>query len=203
MQCKNYLIIFFFSLLFSAPSFALDTLVDQNGKELSLEQLRGKYVVLEWLNFQCHMLKGHYEAMHIQRAQKKLRSKGIIWVSVLSQGKGQASYYENKDELNSALQFHAWDGDFAVRDSAGLWGRHFEAKKTPFHIVLNPEGKIIYKGALDDSNPFSHSEISLLKARNFLLMAVNDQKKGRKVKIPFSQSYGCPIRYSEMITKNN
>jgi peroxiredoxin len=193
-------IVFVLIFLFSSSSFALDSLLDQNDSVVSLDQFKGKYVVLEWLNFKCHMLKGHYEAMHIQRAQTKLRKNGAVWISVLSQGKGQPSYFKNKDDLQKALEFHSWAGDFAVRDEVGLWGKHFEAKKTPFHVLINPKGEIIYRGALDNSNPFTHSESSLLKSRNFLAMAMKQDQSGKKVKVSFSQSYGCPIRYAENTT---
>jgi peroxiredoxin len=198
-------LIIFLSFLISLPCFGLESLQDQNGNSVSLEQLRGKYVVLEWLNFKCHMLKGHYEAMHIQRAQKKLRAMGAVWISVISQGKGQPGHYDTTEELQKALYLHSWAGDFAVKDLLGEWGRNFEAKKTPFHTLLNPKGEVIFRGALDDSNPFTHSEESLLKSKNFLEMAMKQDQKGKKVKVSFSQSYGCPIRYSDLnqVSLNN
>ncbi len=198
MRCKKYLISFIFFI--STSCFALESLLDQNGSSVNLDQFKGKYVVLEWLNFKCHMLKGHYEAMHIQRAQKKLRKNGAVWISVLSQGKGQPSYFENQIDLQKALEFHSWAGNLALRDDLGFWGKHFEAKKTPYHVLINPKGEIIYRGALDNSNPFTHSESSLLKSRNFLFMAMKQDQSGKKVKVSFSQSYGCPIRYAETAT---
>ena len=43
----------------SAPTF--DT-VDSKGKAVKLEDLKGKYVVLEWSNFGCPYVQKHYNS---------------------------------------------------------------------------------------------------------------------------------------------
>jgi hypothetical protein len=191
-----YISIFIYTI---SPVWCLDRLLNQQDQIIELEQFKGKYLVLEWLNFSCHMLRGHYENLHIQRAQSKLKKMGATWISVLSQGKGQPSYFSNRSELQNALNHYSWNGDHALRDEQGIWGQHFLAKKTPYFLLINPKGDIIYRGALDESNPFTHNEKSLEKAKNFLAMAMEQDRRGEKVKVPFSQSYGCPIKYGEKL----
>ena len=54
-----------------APEFKLK---DTNGKEHSLSEYSGKFVVLEWNNFDCPFVKKHYNTyflINITRIKKK------------------------------------------------------------------------------------------------------------------------------------
>ena len=56
----------------TAPDF---TLKDSKGKTHSLSDFRGKYVVLEWINFGCPFVKKHYDGKNMQGIQKDLTKK--------------------------------------------------------------------------------------------------------------------------------
>ena len=64
-----------------APGF---TSVDSNGKQQSLSNYKGKYVVLEWHNQGCPYTKKHYESGNMQRLQKEWTEKGVVWLTVIS-----------------------------------------------------------------------------------------------------------------------
>ena len=51
----------------SAPDFSL---TDINGKVHALKDYRGKYVVLEWVNYDCPFVKKHYNSGNMQSLQK-------------------------------------------------------------------------------------------------------------------------------------
>ena len=63
----------------AAPSF---TLPDTNGKEWSLANFKGKYVVLEWYNPDCPFVGKHYRSGNMQGLQKEFTSKGVVWLSI-------------------------------------------------------------------------------------------------------------------------
>ena len=52
----------------TAPDFVLK---DVDGKEFKLSDLKGKAVVLEWINFDCPFVKKHYESNNMQSLQAK------------------------------------------------------------------------------------------------------------------------------------
>jgi len=64
-----------------APDF---TLKDYNGKAYKLSDFKGKYVVLEWVNFGCPFVGKHYNSGNMQALQKKYTSEGVIWLSICS-----------------------------------------------------------------------------------------------------------------------
>ncbi|MBI5149828.1 MAG: redoxin domain-containing protein [Candidatus Omnitrophica bacterium] len=71
----------------AAPDF---TLADSNGNQVSLAQFKGKYVVLEWLNYDCPFVRKHYSSGNMQNLQRAYTQKGVIWLAVLLDPAGQA-----------------------------------------------------------------------------------------------------------------
>ena len=51
-----------------APDF---TLQDVSGNKHELSDYKGKYVVLEWVNFGCPFVKKHYGSENMQKLQKE------------------------------------------------------------------------------------------------------------------------------------
>ena len=56
-----------------APTFSGK---DSQGKAESLDQYRGKYMVLEWTNRTCPFTKKHYESGNMQALQQQWTGKG-------------------------------------------------------------------------------------------------------------------------------
>ena len=75
----------------AAPNF---TLKDSNANDVSLSQFQGKYVVMEWLNYDCPFVKKHYGSGNIQNLQKIYTGKDVTWLSIISSAPEQQGYYE-------------------------------------------------------------------------------------------------------------
>ena len=73
-----------------APDF---TLVDSNGATHSLADLKGKMVVLEWVNFECPFVGKHYGSGNMQKLQKAYTGKGVVWLQVNSSAAGKEGAY--------------------------------------------------------------------------------------------------------------
>src|SRR5215467_764191 len=78
-----------------APAF---TAKDIHGKERSLAEFKGKYVVLEWHNQGCPFVKKHYESGNMQKLQKELTGKGAVWLTVISSAPGAQGYVTPEQE---------------------------------------------------------------------------------------------------------
>ena len=68
-----------------APEFSIP---DTAGATQSLGAYKGKFVVLEWVNFECPFVGKHYGSGHMQKLQKDYTGKGVVWLSVNSAAAG-------------------------------------------------------------------------------------------------------------------
>src|SRR6201992_4336996 len=138
---------------------------DSNGKTQNLAQYRGKYVVLEWANQGCPFEQKHYKSGNMERLQKEWTAKGIVWLSVISSAPGQQGYVSPAEENDYLKKMNA-SPTAAILDPSGAIGRMYAAKTTPHMFVIDPQGKLIYEGAIDDQ-PTPDPD-SLKGAHNYL-----------------------------------
>src|SRR5438132_1247741 len=83
-----------------APDFSL---VDTHGKKHALSDYKGKYVVLEWVNFKCPFVGKHYNSGNMQKLQKIYTAKGVAWLSICSSATGKQGNFP-PDEINAMLK---------------------------------------------------------------------------------------------------
>ena len=81
----------------------------------------------------------------------------------------------------------------ATLDPNGATGRAFGAKTTPQMVIINPQGTVVYNGAIDSIRSASQADIS--KATNYVLKAMAEIKAGKPVSEPETTPYGCSIKY--------
>jgi hypothetical protein len=173
----------------AAPAF---TLPDTYGNEHSLSDYAGKWVVLEWLNYGCPFVQKHYNSGNMQKLQTDYGEKGVVWFSVVSSAPGEQGYYE-PDEMNAMNQEKGNQATAVLLDPAGTVGRAYGAKTTPQMYVINPDGVLLYNGAIDDKPTSRLSDIE--GAKNYLVQAMEEAMAGEPVSIPTTQPYGCNVKY--------
>jgi len=130
----------------TAPSF---TATDSHGKQQSLDQYHGKYVVLEWHNQGCPYTRKHYASGNMQSLQKEWTGKGVVWFTVISSAPGEQGYVTADQENAYMLKVNA-SPTAALLDPTGKIGHLYNAKTTPDMYVIDPGGKLIYSGAIDN-----------------------------------------------------
>jgi peroxiredoxin len=165
---------------------------DSNGKVHSLAQYRGKYVVLEWANKGCPFEQKHYNSGNMERLQREWTAKGVVWLSVLSSAPGQQGNVTPAEE-NDYLREMKAAPTAAILDPSGTIGRLYSAKTTPDMFVIDPQGKIVYEGAIDDQP--TPDPASLKDAKNYVSAALEASMAGRSVEVPVTRSYGCSVKY--------
>src|ERR1700736_1389208 len=128
----------------AAPDFSA---TDSKGKTHSLSQYKGKYVVLEWFNPECPFVKKHYGSSNMQKLQQEYTSKGVVWLMVDSSAPGTEG---NLLPAQAEEKLGEWKTKQTalLLDPEGKACRAYGAKNTPDMIVINPEGKIVYEGAI-------------------------------------------------------
>ena len=166
--------------------------MDSNGKAETLGQYRGKYVVLEWANQGCPFEQKHYKSGNMESLQKQWTAKGVVWLSVISSAQGEQGYVTPAQENEYLAQMKAAP-TAAILDPSGAIGRLYGAKTTPHMFVIDPQGKIIYEGAIDDQP--SPDPSTLNGAKNYVSAALEESMAGKPVQVSVTRSYGCSVKY--------
>jgi peroxiredoxin len=174
-----------------APDF---TGTDSQGRTQVLSAYRGKYVVLEWTNNSCPFTRKHYASGNMQSLQKEWTGKGVVWLTVLSSAPGAEGYMNAADENQYIAREHA-SPTAAVLDAKGTIGHQYSAKTTPHMFVIDPSGKLIYEGAIDDHATTDTSDIK--NSKNYVADALSEAMAGRQVATSFTRPYGCSVKYAD------
>lgn len=174
-----------------APAF---TATDSRGQTEALGQYRGKFVVLEWHNQGCPYTRKHYASGNMQNLQKQWTAKGVVWFTVISSAPGEQGYVTPSQENAYLTQMHAVP-TAALIDADGKLGHLYNAKTTPEMFVIDPAGKLIYAGAIDDKPTPDPGDIH--GADNYVSDALTAAMAGKAVAMPYTRSYGCSVKYQD------
>mgnify|MGYP003577465611 FL=1 len=173
----------------AAPDFSV---TDSKGKTQSVSQYKGKYVVLEWFNPECPFVKKHYGPGNMQKLQKEFTDKGVVWLAVDSSAPGKEGNLtpEQAEKKMTEWKTHA---TALVLDQDGKAGQAYGAKNTPHMFIIDPEGKIIYAGAIDSKATPNPADIS--SSTNYVKVALDESMAGKPVSTASTRPYGCSVKY--------
>ena len=172
----------------AAPDF---TAVDATGKSHKLSDFKGKTVVLEWTNPNCPFVKKHYMG-NMQALQKEATAKGVVWLAINSTETASVDYL-------APAKLTAWNTEkqaaptALLMDESGKVGALYGAKTTPHMYLINPQGQLVYAGAID-SVPSARVD-DIKTATNYVKQALGESLGGKPVSVATSRAYGCSIKY--------
>jgi peroxiredoxin len=172
-----------------APDFKVK---DTSGKDVSLAAYKGKFVVLEWVNPGCPFVQKHYDSSNMQATQKSATAKGVVWLTVSSTSPDAGDY-------KSPAQLAAWTKEkgaaptATLMDDSGAIGKSFGARTTPHMYVIDPQGKLVYAGAIDDKPSARKTDVA--GATNYVSKALDEALAGKPVSKASSEPYGCSVKY--------
>lgn len=173
----------------TAPDFTLPNL---DGEPVSLSDSRGQFVVLEWTNYDCPFVVKHYSTGNMQRLQNKYMEQGVAWLTICSSAPGKQGYFEPERWKELAADRNSTPTAILL-DPAGDVGRAYRARTTPEMFVIDPEGVLLYMGAIDD-NPSSRPE-DVETAKNYVEAALDAAMAGEPVETAVTRPYGCSVKY--------
>lgn len=172
-----------------APDFSV---TDTLGKPVRLSDYKGKFVVLEWTNPECPFVRKHYDSNNMQGLQKEFGARDVVWLAINSTN-------QSSGEFKSGAQMDAWlksqgaAPKAALIDASSETGRAYAAKTTPHMFVVDPAGKIIYAGAIDDKRSANPADTKM--AKNYVRTALNESLAGKPVTVASTAPYGCSVKY--------
>lgn len=173
-----------------APDF---TGVDSNGKKHTLSDYKGKIVVLEWTNNRCPYVRKHYESGNMQKQQKALTSKDVVWLSIISSAPGNQGYVKG-DEANVLTVSRGASPSAVILDPSGEIGMKYKAQTTPHMYIVDKDGKLAYKGGIDSIASANPADIE--GAKQYVLSAYDEMSKGQKITDAVTRPYGCSVKYA-------
>src|SRR6266446_1155633 len=173
----------------AAPDFSL---TDSNGNTHSLSQYKGKYVVLEWFNPECPFVKKHYGSDNMQKLQKEYTDKGVVWLTIDSNAPGTEGNLTPEQAEKVATSWKTQQTALLL-DPDGKVGRAYGAKNTPNMVIINPEGKIAYEGAIDSKATPNPADIPM--STNYIKAALDQSLAGKSISTPQTKPYGCSVKY--------
>jgi peroxiredoxin len=173
-----------------APAF---TLTDTQGKSHNLADFKGKTVVLEWINHECPFVVKHYSGGAMQALQKDATGKGVVWLSVCSSAPGKQGHM-SPEAWNKATADKGAAPTAVLLDEDGKVGKAYQAKTTPHMFVINPEGVLVYAGAIDSIKSAKAEDVP--KATNHVKAALDEVLAGKPVTTASTEAYGCSVKYA-------
>ena len=172
-----------------APAFSA---VDATGKPVSLADFKGRHVVLEWTNPGCPFVQKHYGAGNMQATQKDALAKGVAWLTVNSTAVDARDHLKPAD-MAAWMQAQKAAATATVMDADGKVGRAYGARTTPQMFVIDPAGKLVYAGAIDDKPTANPADIP--GATNHDKAALAEALAGKPVSVASTRPYGCSVKY--------
>lgn len=197
------------NLLKMAPEFSAK---GHDGKTYKLSDFKGKYVVLEWFNNRCPFVDKHYATGNMQALQKKYTEQGVVWLTVASSGlskngkpmqgfliEGTKQDKKKYPKAKTAAQIIEERGSHQTAillDADAGVAKKYRPTTTPHMFVIDPNGNIIYQGAIDDQPSFKQDSVK--GARNYVAEALDislgKDPKRKQVEVNHVTPYGCGIK---------
>lgn len=159
------------------------TLPDANGKEQSLNSIKGKNgTVLIFVAVQCPVSNAYNERM--EKLAQDYKTRGINVVGINS----------NTSETADAVKAHAATNKMSfviLKDNGNKIADSLGATKTPEAYLLDGGNKLVYHGRIDNSKD------STQVASNELRDALEATLSGKPVAKSTAAAFGCSIKRAD------
>ena len=130
---------------------------------------------------------------------EKAAGDDAVWLAVNSgapgkQGHGAETNRKYKQDYDMTHPI--------LLDEKGEVGRLYGAEKTPHLVVIDKDGNLVYRGAIDNAPHGVVEEKRPIpegakkgELFNYVAAALDDLSKGKPVGLAKTAPYGCPVKY--------
>jgi peroxiredoxin len=174
----------------AAPDF---TLTGLDGHAVTLSSFKDKTVVLEWFNPGCPFVRKAHTVGSLKDAAARAQTQDVVWLAVNSAAAGKQG--SGADANRKAAAEYGMTHPILLDDD-GHVGRAYGATNTPNMFVIDPQGTLVYRGAIDNSPDGEGQSPTDGKLVNYVDDALAAVKAHQPVKVPETKAYGCGVKYA-------
>jgi peroxiredoxin len=169
----------------TAPAFSLKGV---DGKTYSLADFKGKAVVLEWVNPNCPFSDRHAREHTMSDLHRKYGQ--VVWLGINSTNAEHSNFLKPAD-------YQAYNTKNGIvyptlYDATGKVGHLYDAKTTPHMFIVDPQGKIVYNGAIDDDPMGRKGKVERV---NYVDGGLTAELGGKQPNPAATKPYGCSVKY--------
>jgi peroxiredoxin len=171
-----------------APDFVLP---DLDGNKVRLSLFKGKTVVLEWFNPGCPFVRASHTKGSLREAAKK--HPDVVWLAINSGAPGKQGHGvdANKEAAQKFGMSHP-----ILMDEDGAVGKRYGATNTPHMYVIDKDGVLVYRGAIDNSPDGEGESPTGGRLVSYVDAALADLASGKKPATAETKAYGCGVKYA-------
>lgn len=128
----------------------------------------------------------------MQGLQQAWGAHDVVWLTINSTSERHGEY-KTPAAMQGWITAQRASPRAMLVDGNSAVGRTYAAKTTPQMFVIDPSGKVIYDGAIDDhrsARATAHSATD-----NFVQAPLTDATTGRPVRVASTTPYGCSVKY--------
>jgi hypothetical protein len=111
---------------------------------------------------------------------------------VISSAPGKQGYMTAEEENAFVKKMNA-SPTAVLLDLSGEVGHLYDAKTSPHMFVINPQGILIYDGAIDDKPTTDLEDVPT--ATNYVSLALEEGMANKPVTTSVTRPYGCSVKY--------
>ena len=168
------------------PDFALPSV---DGEEVRLSAFRGKVVVLEWFNPDCPFARYAHTKGPLTDLGNRHTDSGHVWLAINSSAPGRQGHGTDLNRRKKA--------EFGMRypvllDESGRVGGLYTARTTPQVFVIDTNGILMYRGAVDNAPLGDAGGATVV---HYLGTALDSISRGQPIRAATTRPYGCSIKY--------
>jgi len=165
-----------------APAFRA---ADATGHPHTLSDYIGDWIVLEWFHPGCDANKELYESGELQELQARFKEQGIQWLTLVSSPPGPDNVLSEEEAVALAEEYDSQAAAPFLLDETGVVALAYGIDTAPKFFLMNPQGTVVYMGALREEGGDSES--------NLIETALAEILDGGDVTTPSTTTYGCEI----------
>lgn len=167
------------------------TLTDLDGKSLKAQEQMGKLTVINFWSTQCPVQKA-WDG-RLAEIQKEYEGQGVTFLHIDSNSTEIGTSPEDGKEKVAKVREHLKEKQLPFRvllDYGNKVADTFDAKTTPHVYVFGKDGRLVYRGLVDDDQKNANAE----KRTNHLRDVLGKLVKGEKVEPFATKEQGCSIK---------
>jgi hypothetical protein len=119
----------------------------------------------------------------------------VVWLTVISSAPGKQGYVTAPEANAYAKDKNATPAAILL-DPSGEVGHAYDAKTSPHMFIIDPNGVLLYNGAIDDKPTADPADLA--GAKNYVSQALAEAVAGKPVSDPTTRPYGCSVKYAGM-----